>query len=79
MDEQFTELAQTSHNFGFLLQHDRTSSQQMQAGRMPLPFRYETTETDTETATHFTNTLDPLPRAHDVFGFHRPETRRGGD
>ena len=46
------------------------ASQQMQAWRMPLPFRYETTATET----HFTNTLDPLPRARDVFGFHRPET-----
>jgi len=47
-----------------------TASQQMQAWRMPLPFRYETTATET----HFTNTLDPNPRSREVFSFHRPET-----
>lgn len=47
-----------------------TASQQAQAWRMPLPFRYETTATET----HFTNRLDPLPRARDVFAFHQPET-----
>ncbi|MDA0632532.1 DEAD/DEAH box helicase family protein [Nonomuraea sp. MCN248] len=47
-----------------------TASQQMQAWRIPLPFRYETTATET----HFTNTLDPNPRAREVFSFHRPET-----
>ncbi|GGK71039.1 type III restriction endonuclease subunit R [Sphaerisporangium melleum] len=47
-----------------------TASQQMQAWRMPLPFRYETTATET----HFTNTLDPTPRSREVFSFHRPET-----
>lgn len=47
-----------------------TASQQLQAWRMPLPFRYETTAVET----HFTYTLDPHPRARDVFSFHRPET-----
>ncbi|WP_432869304.1 DEAD/DEAH box helicase family protein [Microbispora rosea] len=47
-----------------------TASQQVQAWRMPLPFRYETTATET----HFTNTLDPNPRSREVFSFHRPET-----
>ncbi|GLZ05949.1 type III restriction endonuclease subunit R [Actinomadura sp. NBRC 104412] len=47
-----------------------TASQQMAAWRMPLPFRYETTAVET----HFTNTLDPAPRARQVFSFHRPET-----
>lgn len=46
-----------------------TATQQMQAWRMPLPFRYETTATET----HFTNTLDPNPRSREVFSFHRPE------
>ena len=46
------------------------ASQQLQAWRLPLPFRYETTAAET----HFTNTLDPLPRAREVFGFHQPET-----
>src|SRR5690606_22609477 len=47
-----------------------TASQQLQAWRIPLPFRYETTATET----HFTNTLDPNPRSREVFSFHRPET-----
>ena len=47
-----------------------TPSQRMQAWRIPLPFRYETTATET----HFTNTLDPNPRSREVFSFHRPET-----
>ncbi|MEO3793809.1 DEAD/DEAH box helicase family protein [Nonomuraea sp. B10E15] len=47
-----------------------TASQQLEAWRMPLPFRYETTATET----HFTNTLDPRPRSRQVFSFHRPET-----
>jgi type I restriction enzyme R subunit len=47
-----------------------TASQQMQAWRMPLPFRYETTATET----HFTNALDPNSRSREVFTFHRPET-----
>ena len=36
----------------------------------PLPFAYESTGTET----HFTNGLDPEPRARPVFAFHRPET-----
>src|SRR5438309_4790164 len=36
----------------------------------PLPFAYESTGTET----HFTNRLDPVPRARDVFAFHRPDT-----
>jgi type I restriction enzyme R subunit len=47
-----------------------TSSQQLAAWRTPLPFRYESTAVET----HFTNTLDPVPRAREVFWFHRPET-----
>ena len=38
--------------------------------RDPLPFAYESTGTET----HFTNGLDPHPRARSVFAFHRPET-----
>ena len=36
----------------------------------PLPFSYESTGVET----HFTNSLDPEPRARTVFSFHRPET-----
>ena len=36
----------------------------------PLPFCYESTGVET----HFTNGLDPDPRARTVFSFHRPET-----
>ncbi|HKT31010.1 MAG TPA: type I restriction-modification enzyme R subunit C-terminal domain-containing protein [Gammaproteobacteria bacterium] len=36
----------------------------------PLPFAYESTGTET----HFTNGLDPEPRARPVFAFHRPDT-----
>lgn len=36
----------------------------------PLPFLYESTGLET----HFTNALDPEPRARNVFAFHRPET-----
>jgi type I restriction enzyme R subunit len=35
----------------------------------PLPFAYESTGIEI----HFTNGLDPKPRARDVFAFHRPE------
>ncbi|EQD48491.1 type III restriction protein res subunit, partial [mine drainage metagenome] len=38
--------------------------------RRPLPFLYESTGVET----HFTNGLDPEPRARSVFAFHRPET-----
>lgn len=47
-----------------------TASQQLQAWRLPLPFRYETTAAET----HFTNALDPHPRAREVFSFHQPAT-----
>lgn len=40
------------------------------AWRRPLPFVYESTGVET----HFTNGLDPAPRARPVFAFHRPET-----
>ncbi|MCU0936946.1 MAG: DEAD/DEAH box helicase family protein, partial [Gammaproteobacteria bacterium] len=43
------------------------------AWRRPLPFTYESTGAET----HFTNGLDPEPRARGVFAFHRPETLRG--
>ena len=36
----------------------------------PLPFLYESTGVET----HFTNRLDPDPRARPVFAFHRPDT-----
>ena len=36
----------------------------------PLPFSFESTGIET----HFTNGLDPEPRARAVFAFHRPET-----
>jgi len=36
----------------------------------PLPFSYESTGIET----HFTQGLDPQPRARGVFAFHRPET-----
>jgi len=41
------------------------------AWRRPLPFLYESTGLET----HFTDGLDPEPRARNVFAFHRPETR----
>ena len=40
------------------------------AWRRPLPFSYESTGVET----HFTQGLDPQPRARAVFAFHRPET-----
>lgn len=40
------------------------------AWRRPLPFLYESTGVET----HYTNGLDPEPRARPVFAFHRPET-----
>ena len=39
------------------------------AWRRPLPFLYESTGIET----HFTNGLDPEPRARPVFAFHQPE------
>jgi type I restriction enzyme R subunit len=43
------------------------------AWRRPLPFSYESTGIET----HFTQGLDPQPRARAVFAFHRPETLAG--
>ena len=40
------------------------------AWRRPLPFSFESTGVET----HFTQGLDPQPRARAVFAFHRPET-----
>jgi type I restriction enzyme R subunit len=40
------------------------------AHRRPLPFVYESTGRET----HFTNGLDPEPRARNVFAFHAPAT-----
>ncbi|MCM8639642.1 DEAD/DEAH box helicase family protein, partial [Accumulibacter sp.] len=40
------------------------------AWRRPLPFLYESTGLET----HFTDGLDPEPRARSLFAFHRPET-----
>ncbi|MFN9480137.1 MAG: DEAD/DEAH box helicase family protein, partial [Betaproteobacteria bacterium] len=40
------------------------------AWHRPLPFVYESTGRET----HFTNALDPEPRARGVFAFHQPET-----
>ncbi len=40
------------------------------AWQRPLPFLYESTGLET----HFTNGLDPEPRARNIFAFHRPET-----
>ena len=36
----------------------------------PVPFLYQSTGVETR----FTNRLDPTPKSHDVFSFHRPET-----
>ncbi len=44
--------------------------QTLPAWRRPLPFLYESTGAET----HFTNGLDPEPRARNVFAFHKPET-----
>jgi type I restriction enzyme R subunit len=43
------------------------------AWRRPLPFVYESTGAET----HFTNGLDPEPRARVTFAFHQPETLAG--
>ncbi len=43
------------------------------AWRRPLPFVYESTGVET----HFTNGLDPAPRARPVFAFHRADTLAG--
>ena len=42
------------------------------AWRRPLPFLYESTGIET----HFTNGLDPEPRARPTFAFHRPDSLR---
>lgn len=39
------------------------------AWQRPLPFRFESTGVET----HFTNGLDPQPRARGIFAFYRPE------
>ncbi|MFO6421081.1 type I restriction endonuclease [Hylemonella sp. W303a] len=39
------------------------------AWHRPLPFRFESTGVET----HFTNGLDPQPRARGIFAFYRPE------
>jgi type I restriction enzyme, R subunit len=44
--------------------------QSLPAWLRPLPFSYESTGIET----HFTQGLDPQPRARSVFAFHRPET-----
>ena len=41
-----------------------------QCVKMPLPFVYESTGTETR----FTNFWDPKPRSREIFSFHRPET-----
>ncbi|WP_229379951.1 type I restriction endonuclease subunit R [Fibrella forsythiae] len=43
-----------------------------QKDHQPLRFIYESTGAET----HFTDNLDPAPRAREVFTFHRPETVR---
>ncbi|HEY6406108.1 MAG TPA: DEAD/DEAH box helicase family protein, partial [Ktedonobacteraceae bacterium] len=43
------------------------------AARLPLPFSYETTGVETRCTSY----LDPDPRSHAVFAFHRPETLAG--
>jgi type I restriction enzyme R subunit len=43
---------------------------QLPAPFRPLPFLYQSTGVETR----FTNLLDPVPKARDVFSFHRPET-----
>lgn len=43
---------------------------QLAAWHRPLPFLYQSTGVETR----FTNALDPDPRSHTVFSFHRPET-----
>ncbi|MFA7280493.1 MAG: type I restriction-modification enzyme R subunit C-terminal domain-containing protein [Sterolibacterium sp.] len=44
--------------------------QSLPAWHRPLPFLYESTGVET----HFTNGLDPEPRARNAFAFHKPET-----
>lgn len=43
---------------------------ELPAWQRPLPFLYESTGIET----HFSNGLDPIPRARSIFAFHRPET-----
>lgn len=47
-----------------------TSGQRLAAWKTPLPFRYESTATETQ----FTNGLDPIIRPRRVFSFHQPTT-----
>ena len=62
---------------GFALRGVETQSSKYTTGlpdglpawRSPLPFSYESTGIET----HFTNGLDPEPRARPVFAFHKPE------
>ncbi len=61
---------------GVELQSGRYSKglpESLPAWQRPLPFLYESTGLET----HFTNGLDPDPRARSVFAFHRPETLAG--
>ncbi|MCX7170491.1 MAG: DEAD/DEAH box helicase family protein, partial [Proteobacteria bacterium] len=44
--------------------------QSLPAWQRPLPFLYESTGIET----HFTNGLDPEPRARNTFAFHKPDT-----
>lgn len=58
---------------GFEMQSERYGNglpKNLPAWGCPLPFLYESSSVET----HFTNGLDPEPRARDVFSFHRPET-----
>lgn len=50
-------------------QYNEGLPQALPSWAQPLPFAYESTGIET----HFTNGLDPKPRARDVFAFHRPE------
>ena len=38
--------------------------------REPLPYAYESTGVETQ----FTNQLDPSPKSHNIFAFHKPDT-----
>ncbi|GAA4446126.1 type I restriction-modification enzyme R subunit C-terminal domain-containing protein [Nibrella saemangeumensis] len=49
-----------------------TSRLKWHKDKEPLRFLYESTGIET----HFTDNADPIPRARDLFSFHRPETLR---
>ena len=51
------------------LQYTGNLPERLPYHRLPLPFSYESTGTET----FFTNHLDPAPRSRRVFTFHRPE------